>query len=870
MKIPHLTFEVLPKLVQQGVKLTPMMEQFYEVKLNYPQALLFFRMGDFYELFFEDAEIVSRLINITLTTRGQIANVPIPMAGIPHHAAAQYVDKLTTLGLRVVICDQVEDPKMAKGIVKRAVVQICSPGLPFDIDRSANSEQHLVAAATKIDSNKFLLAMVDFVHGDFFSVLCEDENMLFDYLRLYQPKEFLTYLGQYNERQEWATLWEVINTTPTYLSEEYFHHKNSKIYMNKIAPYLAYDAFLRDTPAASNAIFILCYYLHVTQKLETLSNLKKFRWVNPSNYMRISFHTLAGLEIVPKHHDELSHTLLGWADQTITSMGYRLLKEWFMHPLKNSDVILQRQNHIKLWKDHWNDLNLCRNQLENVRDIHRILAKTSTGKIQPSDMLNLARSFTIASEILTAYPHLFVNNTVSEIARHTLGPLTQEILSALNDELGAHLEKGNLFKPGYNQERDKLSKAHLNTEKKILALEENYRKKYDLPNLRIRANNISGHYIEVSKTHGKRAPSSFKILQTLTNVERFQSEELIAIETEFLKAKEKLKNLESELFENLATQVLSTSQHWLELAQWIATTDVFQSMAYLAEKEKLSCPHITTQQCIDLDGLWHPLLKDRLRERFIEHKVRLDDSTFFALITGPNMAGKTTVMREVAIAQFLMQVGSFVPAKRAHISIADALFSRLGASDDILNGQSTFMVEMCETAEILRNSTSQSLILLDEIGRGTSTYDGLSLAWAIMEYLCREVKAFTLFSTHYHELVEAAEGLAGAKNFNVKTAIKNKNVTFLYELVEGGTTQSYGLYVAKIAGLPSPLLKQAEKILAELENPNGQGQLKLFDTAENIPSSSEIETELSMLNIEQLTPINALLKLKSWQDQIRQ
>lgn len=882
MQILKSSYQLLPNLIAQGAKLTPMMEQFHEVKIQYPEAILFFRMGDFFELFFEDAILAAKHLNITLTTRGQLHGTSIPMAGIPHHAAANYVDKLTSIGLRIVICDQVENPKFAKGIVKRAVVQICSPGLPYDIDRTNSFEQHFVATVShKNDkANEWLLALVDFVHGDFFVVICNSTQQVFDYLKLYQPKEFLTYLGQYNESTEWENLWDQIKTTPIFLSEEYFQAKTTNSYLEKVAPYLKYDSNLKESPIAKNAVQVICYYLHVTQKIDCAVNLKKLRWVKPAEFMSVSNQTLTGLEILPKHHDHYKQSLLGWCDQTKTSMGFRKLKDWFAYPLKNESQILWRQEQIKNWMSNWNDLEDIRSELENCRDIHRILAKSSSGKISASDMINIARAFHIAYNLTQKYKNKLENFSLATPVLKKLKPLADELLFALNDEIGANLEKGNLFKIGYHQERDTLSKIHITINTKVEKLEEKYKTKHpSLNTLKIRSNNISGHYIEISKNQAKQAPKEFERLQTLTNVERFVSPELKKIEYELLTAKERLLEVDLELFKKFQQEIISTADLWLMLADWISLLDVIQSLAFLAEKENLVLPTFNKAQNLTVNGLWHPLLKERLKDQLVTHSISFDEQNYFALITGPNMAGKTTVMREVALCSFLAQIGSLVPAGSAQLPIFDALYSRLGANDDILNGQSTFMVEMSEASDILRNATNNSLILIDEIGRGTSTHDGLSIAHAILEYLCHDVRAITLFSTHYHELIQIAEQTKGALNYTIKTEVKGKDVIFLYELIAGGAKESFGIHVAKLAGLPIKILKNAQNILKHLDATNSSterpSQLELLQYIQNQNGNNEMENEtnkiieqIKKLEINGLTPIDALLKLKEIQSQL--
>lgn len=865
MEIIKPSYKIVPDLLAQGVKLTPMMEQYHQIKMKYSDSLLFFRMGDFFELFFEDAIIASKYLNITLTNRGQLGSTPIPMSGFPHHAAANYVDKLTSIGHRVVICDQVEDPRASKGIVKRAVVQICSPGMPYDIDRSQSQEQHFVASfyTSKTDH---ILSLLDFVHGDFVAIKCHSFDQLMDYFRFYRPKEVLCALSVFDKNPDLETLWEQTKTTPTYISEEYLDFKNTQDYQNKVAPYLKYDSHLKNDTHAKNVVFALTYYLYVSQNIENATNIKKLRWIIPNQFMSVSNHTLTGLEILPKSMDMYKQSLLGWCDYTKTSMGFRKLKEWFLYPLKDLSTLIKRQEDIKKWRSNWNSLEQLRSQLDQCRDIHRILAKNTSKKVNASDLINLSQTFFTGKSITENFSSLCLNYLPSPKTFNALNILSEEIKLGINEEIGATLEKGNLFKKGYHQERDSLLAIHETTKFKVEQLEENYKKSYaKLGTLRIKSNNISGYYIEISKGQAKFAPKNFERLQTLTNVERFISPELKKIELNLLRSKDRLLELDRELFKTFQEKVINTTEEWLLLAEWISYVDVIQSMSFLAEKEQLITPEIGEAKELTLSSVWHPLLKDQLKEKIVSHNISFTKENYFALITGPNMAGKTTVMREVALCAFLTQIGSCVPATFAKMPLFDSLFSRLGANDDILNGQSTFMVEMSEMSEILRNATSLSLILVDEIGRGTSTHDGLSLAQAILEFLCKEIRAITLFSTHYHELIECVEKIPEAKNYTVKTAVKGKDIEFIYDLIEGGATQSFGIHVAKLAGVPQKILSKASQILKSLESNNNSdnkipsAQIELFETHQN---DFEITEKIKNINIENTTPIEALLKLK--------
>lgn len=866
----------LEEIIKKGVKLTPMMEQYYEIKKQYPGIMLMFRMGDFYELFFEDAREASKILNISLTHRGKLGGHPIPMAGIPHHAASTYIDRMTAQGLKVAICEQVEDPKAAKGIVRRAVTQVASPGMPYDLDKSESTNHSYIACAYQTTQSEIYLLLIDFTTGEFFGLSLTSIKELIEKLEIYRPKELVCYLGQWDHKAELKDYLDKTSILTTHLSQEYFSEKYTDIYIEKLIPTYKRDQVIKLHNEILAPIGALSYYICSTQSLENISHLRPFQMISLELDMKITYPTLVGLEIFPKNKETYKNSLLGHMDSTKTAMGSRKLKSIFQAPLRSLPAIHKRLDTTAYLMDNYDRLKDLRSELFEIRDIERIMAKVSTGKVNGPDLINLSKAITAYKTILTKLKKL-PKNVIEKISKNeldSLAALEAEITKTINDEIGATLDKGNLIKAGCDKKRDRLAKLTTNAVDSLLELEAKYREKTGIPNLKIKSNNVAGYFIEVSKSHTKKVPADFVRRQTLVNSERYQSEELADFEKEMLSAKDKLLKLEKQIFDNIVYLVKENSKEILKLASNIALIDVFQSFAWISIQDEFTRPDIKDKKVLNVKGGWHPLIKSIIKDQFVCHDLNLDKDTYFGLVTGPNMAGKTTVMREMAIIQFLAQVGCFVPAANAEVGLTDYIFSRLGASDDITKGQSTFMVEMSETAEIIRHATDKSFILLDEIGRGTSTYDGLSIAWSLVEYFVNQTKAITLFSTHYHELIDLVDTLKPAKNLTVKTINENGNVQFLYKLIEQGAAQSFGIHVAKLAGLPNEILNRSGQILAQLEADHNNtqiptkgadlDQLDMFAAGPQVifeDTSSPIMDELENLDIMTMTPIEAIQKL---------
>ncbi|MDA9189623.1 DNA mismatch repair protein MutS [bacterium] len=880
----------LNDLIKAGVKLTPMMKQYVEIKSSFEDCFLLFRMGDFYEVFFEDARTASRLLNIALTHRGKLGDFKIPMAGIPHHSAANYIDRLTSQGIKVAICEQITKPGDSPGIVKRAVTQIASPGIPFDLEKLDKKDRHFIASSFFFDDNYYLVA-IDFTTGDFFGHKFESKEDFLQKILHYSPKEWISYMGQYDDEDPVFQVLESCQSLKTFLSHEYFDPKLSvhlaKNEIDKVIPNFEHDHRINEDKNILIAIAAISHYIFSTQEDLELCHIKPLQILNDTSFLKVTTSTLKGLEILPKSRERYKESLLGFCDRTMTSMGGRKLKDLFTMPLLNLEKIKFRQGLIEKYLSNAQTLEAIREKLRDVRDLDRILSKISTKKAIGGDLLNLSQAIKIYGNIDSEHIQISqkFQNDFSPKDSALLSEIQESISKTINDEIGASLEKGNLIKLGADPKRDKLYKLKFSADKELEKLEQEFRDQTGIPKLRVKRNNIAGFFIEVSKSYSKKVPKHFERRQTLVNAERFSCPELEKFETKINSAKIKLEKIEREIFNSIITKITQNAALISMLSSKIALIDCLCSLSWLAYQEEFSKPKfVKNKKIFNANQMWHPLIKKNIKSDFVPHNLNLDKEKFFGLITGPNMAGKTTVMREMAIAQLLAQVGSYVPASSLEIGLCDQIFSRLGANDDILHGQSTFMVEMSETSEILRHASARSMIILDEVGRGTSTYDGLSIAWSLVEYLISKTKAITLFATHYHELIELADKETTIKNLTVETQNNNGSINFLYNLIEEPASQSFGIYVASLAGLPREVLERASSILSDLENKKEEtsiSQTKHFDetqlsffedskqNAQIINKELEqIKQKFRSINLDTLTPLDALNKLHRLKQEI--
>jgi len=820
-------------------QLTPMMAQYRRIKSGLPRdALLLFRLGDFYEMFFEDAQIGAQLLNLALTKRGGA-----PMCGIPYHAAGAYIARLLKAGRKVAICDQMEDARPGQ-LVKREVTQILSPGAHFD-ERMLHAEQNNYLVALHQYQGVYGLAATDLTTGFFQCAEVRGEPGLISELERLRPAEIILPLGaetlhqKLKDRFRYITGyedWVFLPETAVFTVREHFH-------------VATLDGFgLKNRFAAIGAAGAVLHYL--TQSLRRdVGHLTALSYYEPSDYMALDEATLRHLEIIePANRDTgKAATLYGVINQTVTPMGARRLRDWLTQPLADVEAIKRRQDAIQTWVEHPDLLDRFRTALHEVRDLERTLGRLCAGSGNARDLVALK----IGLEQLPALSRLL--GDVLSLPPETVGeklcelPLPQEasaqetaqpgllaclkdslreqpaivelIQRAIVDEPPSSLHEGGIIKDGFDSGLDELRRATREGKEWIARLQQAEIERTGIASLKVRFNSVFGYYIEVTKSNLSKVPPHYIRKQTIANGERFITPELKEMEGKILGAEERSIKLEYELFQKVREEVLQHLRVLQETAGALAQLDVLSGLAEAARRHNYCRPVVGAEGVLWIRDGRHPVLEQTMvEERFVPNDTRLDNQNEqIALITGPNMAGKSTYIRQVALLVLLAHTGSFIPATEARIDLVDRIFTRIGASDDLTRGQSTFMVEMSETANILNNATPRSLIILDEIGRGTSTFDGLSLAWSIVEYLHNVVGAKTLFATHYHELTELAARLPRLRNYNVAVREWNDQVVFLRKIVEGGTDKSYGIQVARLAGVPRPVIERAREILRNLE-----------------------------------------------------
>ncbi len=811
-------------------QLTPMMAQYRRIKGELPaEALLLFRLGDFYEMFFEDAQAGAQLLNLSLTARNGV-----PMCGLPYHAANGYIARILKAGRKVAICDQTEDAKPGK-LVNREVTQILSPGTHFD-ERMLVAERNNFLAAVYPSGKTFGLALIDLTTGDFLTTELESDTALLAELERLRPAEIIlpteATAGRDLLRGSFPILsgyddWTFAPETALYTVRDHF----------KVA---SLDGFgLKDRPAAIGAAGGALHYL--TQNLRRdVKHLTRLSFYRRTDFLALDHTTLRHLEILePLHHDApRNSSLCGALNRTVTPMGARLLRSWLSQPLAAVEPICRRQQAVATFIENSPGLDSFRTQLASVRDLERTLGRLSSGSGNARDLAALRQ----ALEQIPAVKHIL--SSVAPRCRPALlkeeAEAAQQRGPALIDELNSQLteapdlveligraivdepplavKEGGLIRDGFDPNLDELRAAQRGGKDWIAKLQADEIAATGISSLKVRFNSVFGYYIEVTKSNLDKVPAHYHRKQTVANGERYITPELKAMEGKILGAEERSVKLEYELFQRVREEVLAQMARIQQTATALAQLDVLACFAETARLHNYCRPHVGDEGVLELRDGRHPVLEQQLvEERFVPNDTVLNRETQIGLITGPNMAGKSTYIRQVALLTLLAHTGSFVPAAEARIDLVDRIFTRIGASDDLARGQSTFMVEMTETANILNNATPRSLIVLDEIGRGTSTFDGLSLAWSIVEHLHNAVGAKTLFATHYHELTELAQRLPRLKNFNVAVREWKDSIVFLRKIVEGGTDKSYGIQVARLAGVPKEVLERAKQILVNLE-----------------------------------------------------
>ena len=855
---------------------SPMMQHYLETKKQYKDCVLFYRLGDFYEMFFEDAEIVSRELELTLTGKDCGQEKRAPMSGIPYHAADSYIAKLIEKGYKVAICEQVEDPKQAKGIVKREVIRVVTPGTVIESNLLEEKKNNYIMAIYK-SGLYFGISVCDISTGEFLATQIVEHNnfaRLLDEISRYSPAEIIVSDMMFNSKTEIEKIKERFETYISKESEESFdgeYELLSGMY-NIIDDKNEKIKNLSDKKLAIYAINALLKYLEDTQKT-SLDHINTIKIYNTTRYMALDINARRNLEITEKMRDKSKKGTLLWVlDKTSTSMGGRLLRRWLNDPLIDRKEINDRLDAVEELKDSIILRGDVVDALKKVYDIERLAGKISYGNANGRDMISLKNSVKQLPEIKKVLSTTGAG-LLKEIYENidTLDDIYEIIEKSIVDEPPIGVKDGGIIKIGYDPEIDKLKLATTEGKKWILELEAKEREQTGIKGLKVGFNKVFGYFIEVTKSNLSMVPDRYVRKQTLTNCERYITEELKNLENQILGAEERVVTLEYNAFCEIRSSIEKQIQRIQKTATLVSTLDVLVSFATVAEDMNYVKPEVDNGGVIDIKEGRHPVIEKMIsNSNFVPNDTYLDEEgNRLAIITGPNMAGKSTYMRQVALITLMAQVGSFVPASYAKIGVVYKIFTRVGASDDLSMGQSTFMVEMMEVATILKEATKNSLVILDEIGRGTSTYDGLSIAWAVAEFIADKEKcgAKTLFATHYHELTELENKVEGVKNYSIAVKEKGEDIIFLRKIVDGGTDESYGVHVARLAGVPQVVTKKANEILQSLERRNVLNNKIIEQTPKKESADqinmynykiAEVAHEIDRIDFNQLTPIDAL------------
>jgi DNA mismatch repair protein MutS len=865
-------------------KVTPAMKQFHTFKAKHPDCILFFRMGDFYETFYEDARVCSKVLGLALTSRDKGKSTPL--AGVPYHAIDGYLKKMLQAGYRVAVCEQVEDPKTAKGVVKRDIVRIVTPGTLTDDMLLEAKKDNFLCAVSLGAKGRAAISWVDISTGHFFVQQLGEDKLLDELLRL-SPAECLLpdRRGELFEAETRKLTKDITQLTSAIITERpswYFD------------PYQARQRLLKHFGTATLEGFgvgdsddclippagAIIEYLNETQKT-TLGHIQNLRKIDRRDFLQIDPTTLRSLEILRTIRTESKKgSLLDCLDETLTGMGGRMFANWLCMPLCELGPIEQRQDAIEELRSAGTDLADIRKLLSNVSDTERIAARISTFRATPRDLVALAAT-------LRQMPRLreTLQRFAAELLRQLAGrcdsmdELAELLESGIEPDCPSHLRDGGVIRTGFNEELDRLRSISRDGQSFLQTYQKEQSQRTGIANLRIGYNKVFGYYIEVSRSSADKVPPDYVRKQTIKNAERYITEKLKEYETQVLGAEEKALELELRIFEDIRSKAAEYISRLQALADTLAQCDCLTALAYVAMRRNYIRPKMTTGGELIIHEGKHPVLAEALGPEFVPNDVQLGGGAGdIVVITGPNMSGKSTYIRQAALLVLMAQTGSFIPAKDAEIGLVDRIFTRVGASDELVRGQSTFMVEMTETANIINNATEKSLVILDEVGRGTSTYDGLSLAWAITEHIANKIKCRTLFATHYHELTELAELFGNVKNLNVAVREWMDEVVFLHRILPGGTDKSYGIHVAKLAGVPKPILDRSKEILEELESTfqkeatgDHLAKHKTKPPDKNllfVQRHKDILDKLSSIDINNLTPLEAINLLEEIRSQI--
>lgn len=859
---------------------TPLMKQYFEVKSKHPDKIVLFRMGDFYETFDTDAKIASKVLNIVLTKRSNGAAADMPLAGFPHHALDNYLHELLKAGLKVAICEQLEDPKKAKGLVKRGISEIVTPGTAVN-DKYLDAKSNNYLAAFMPGKQQSGFAFVDISTGEFRFVSAHKDKIIElveskPIVELLLPEDSEAsiksllphYQGMLSKMPDWVCDY-------SYASDTIISHYNASTLRG-----FGFD----DKPEAVQAVGMILHYVKENFQKQ-LAHIHTIRQMDPGHFLGLDRFTIRNLELFQRLSGEQGSGTFFWAvNDTLTSMGSRLLQQWIYYPLMDVKAIEHRLNFVSSFVDDSSMLGKIRDTLRSISDIERMCSKIASAKISPRE-LNTLRDSLKATLTLPDLLEPSLQFSLNDIP--VLEQIIDTISIAIKEEPATLINKGGVFNDDFHPDLYELRNISHGGKDYLIKFQERERKRLGIPSLKISYNRVFGYYIDVTRTHSEKVPDDYIRKQTLANSERYITQELKEYEDKILNAEDKLIALEMELYDKLLQELLPYIPVLQSNALKVAQLDVLASFANSATREQWIRPDVDASSVLEIKGGRHPVVEALLppHESFIPNDSYLDvESEQIHLITGPNMSGKSTYLRQVALITLMAQMGCFVPAVSARIGLVDKIFTRVGASDNLAFGESTFLTEMIETANILNTASRRSLILLDEIGRGTSTYDGLSIAWAVVEYLHNkaEIAARTLFATHYHELTDLEEILERVKNYNVQVKEYADKVIFLRKIIPGSTDKSYGIYVAQMAGMPQVVVKRANEILFHLSGsdhtlPDGKKVITPSIEKENIvqldifsAKDSELHAEVKGLDIDNMTPMEALIKLQEMKKKAKQ
>lgn len=845
---------------------TPVRQQYLDIKKQYPNSILFFRLGDFYETFDEDAELIAKELDIVLTSRPVGGNQRVPLAGIPYHAVENYLGRLISKGYHIAIAEQVGD-QPAKGIFPREVKRVVTPGTLIESNLLPGDSRNYLSALIFNEEN-FSIASAEISTGEL--IVSESSPATPTAIRAeiqrLSPAEII-----YPDNLH---LPEGITCHTTALPAWKFERGKCISVFSEHFKTLSFEGFgFSEKSLCVNSLGALLQYIKTTapSALELLTDLKL---IHLNEFMTLDAHTTRNLEIKQSLRGQPKGSLLGLIDRTKTAMGKRMIELWISQPLLDISQIEQRLDGVDHFYQNPIQRQELREKIKNIVDLERLINKVTTGIVQPRELLRLKESITLLPSIKSiffSHPGP-LQNFVDRIGSF---PNELDLLDrSISDECPATTQNIGIIKPGFSKELDNILSASSNARKWINSLESVEKERTGIKTLKVGYNKVFGYYIEISAGQANNAPPEYIRKQTLVNAERYITPEMKEYETLILNADEQIHQLESRIYKQVCLQLSNSSKNFFQSANAIANLDCLASMAEVSEIYNFVRPHLTSEDILEIEEGQHPVVANHLKNtKFVPNDIIFEKGERVRILTGPNMAGKSTYLRQAAIITLMAQMGCFVPAKSARIGIVDRIFTRIGAQDEIHSGHSTFMVEMIETSNILHHATDRSLVILDEIGRGTSTYDGVSIAWAVIEYIHNHPgsRAKTLFATHYHELVKLAEILPGVRNYNVAVAEQDGDVTFLHRIIPGGSDRSYGIHVAQLAGIPGPIISRAREILAELEQENGANREDKF-VAQQValfPETNPLVEEISKIDVNNLSPLEALNKIYNWKQKYK-